>query len=438
VNLDATIMRLVKLLRFARELKGKKPVNIDRIQSMGLLAVKLGQICALRPDLLDPDRCIALQELYSRAPTIPEENFEKLLSKFTADDFRSHFKHIDSKPFAAASIGQIHRAELLDGTKVVIKIIKADFKKSFKKDVKRMKRWVRIGLFFNPKLRKVGNPIGLLAHIEDYTLRELNLLNEIDGKERLENLAREYKVKFPMPKLSFPKIWNDLSNENVLVVEEVTAPTLESHLNAGTLEWDDMLQLFRIHGAFMFGLGVFHGDLHPGNAMMDDNKNFIFIDTGAICEAPNHVRKALFGFFYFLARGELQNAFDAMLTMADTKPTGKTLSTYYSSMNELYEGFVGTSVSEVSLTEQMMKTVKAAVLAGCSFGDDAFPIIRSLMYMDGMVLKGHPQVDLISSMGPYLDEFATLIDPKTLLGRTQNKQWDLMEKNRTLKPKTVA
>jgi hypothetical protein len=41
-------------------------------------------------------------------------------------------------------------------------------------------------------------------------------------------------------------------------------------------------------------------------------------------------------------------------------------------------------------------------------------------------------------MGPYLDEFATLLDPKTLLGRTQNKQWDLMEKNRTLKPKTVA
>ena len=122
----------MKLLRFARELKGKKPVNIDRIQSMGLLAVKLGQICALRPDLLDPDRCIALQELYSRAPTIPEENFERLLSKFTTDDFRSNFKHIDSKPFAAASIGQIHRAELLDGTKVVIKIIKADFKKSFK------------------------------------------------------------------------------------------------------------------------------------------------------------------------------------------------------------------------------------------------------------------------------------------------------------------
>jgi ubiquinone biosynthesis protein len=406
-------------LSFAKQIRGKKPVDIDKIQSLGLLAVKLGQICALRPDLLDPDRCIELQQLYSRAPTIPEENFEALLTKYTENDFRSNFKFIESKPFAAASIGQIHRAQLLDGTPVVIKMVKADFEKSFRKDVSRMKRWVRLGLLFNPRLKKVGNPIGLLEHIEDYTTRELNLLNEITGKEKLEGLSLHYEETFPMPKLKFPKIWKELSNENILVVEEITSPTLESHLDSQTLEWEDMLQLFRIHGAFMFGMGFFHGDLHPGNAMMDDDKNFIFIDTGAICEAPNHVRKALFGFFYFLAKGELKNAFDAMLTMADVTPKGKTLQTYYTSMYELYDGFVGTSVSEVSLTEQMMKTIKSAVLAGCSFGDDAFPIIRSLMYMDGMVLKGYPQVDLISAMGPYLDEFATLIDPSTLLERTE-------------------
>ena len=431
-------MRLGTLLRFARELKGKKPVDIDKIQSMGLLAVKLGQICALRPDLLEPDRCIQLQELYSRAPSIPAENFDRLLDKYTDSSFRSNFKHIDSTPFAAASIGQIHRAELNDGSRVVIKLIKGDFKKSFEKDVRRMKRWMKMGLLLNPKLKKVGNPIGLLNHIEDYTLRELNLLNEITGKERLEKLAEEYSEKFPMPKLRFPKIWKDLSSENVLVMEEITEPTLESHLNAGSMEWDDLLQLFRIHGAYMFGMGVFHGDLHPGNAMMDSDKNFVFIDTGAICEAPEHVRKALFGFFYFLAKGELQNAFDAMLTMAEVAPTGKTLDTYYESMYELYDGFVGTSVSEVSLTQQMMKTVKAAVLAGCSFGDEAFPIIRSLMYMDGMVLKGHPNVDLISSMGPYLDEFATLIDTSTLLDREPITKWKSVGKNRPLITKTTA
>ncbi len=411
-------MKLVTFLRFFRQLKGKKPVNIDSIQSMGLLAVKLGQIFALRPDLIEPQRCIELQRLYSRAATIPEEDPQQLLKRFAPKGFLDHFESIDPKPFAAASIGQIHRAVLKDGTKVVVKIIKADFEASFKRDVRRMKRWIRMGLFFNPRLRKVGNPIGLLAHIEDYTLRELNLLNEIDGRNQLVAESKAIEAHFPMPKLAFPRMWENLSNQHILVMEEIVHPTLEDHLEAGTFTWPDMLELFRIHGAFMFGLGTFHGDLHPGNAMMDDEGRFHFIDTGAICNAPEHVRNALFGFFYFLAKGELKNAFDAMLTMAAVRPTGATLQTYYDSMNELYDCFVGTSVSEVSLTEQMMKTVKAAVLAGCAFGEEAFPIIRSLMYMDGMVLKGHPHVDLISSMGPYLDEFSVLIDPHDIIKPT--------------------
>ena len=431
-------MKLLTFLRFFREVTGKKPVNIEKIQSMGLLAVKLGQIFALRPDLLDPQRCIELQQLYSRAATIPEEDSQKLLNKHTNKDFLSNFCSIESKPFAAASIGQIHNAELNDGTKVVVKIIKSDFEKSFRKDVKRMKNWIRIGLFFRPKLRKVGNPLGLLSHIEDYTLRELDLTNEIAGKEKLENIAVQYNDTFPMPKLRFPKIWKELSNERILVVEKIKSPTLEDHLESKTMSWDDMLELFRIHGAYMFGIGSFHGDLHPGNAMMDENGVFTFIDTGAICEAPEHVRNALFGFFYYLAKGELKNAFNAMLTMAGTPPSEKALKRYYDSMFELYDGFVGTSVSEVSLTEQMMKTVKAAVLAGCAFGEEAFPIIRSLMYMDGMVLKGYPHVDLISSMGPYLDEFASLIDMSAIIPESFHTNLTKVEQNLTLKPNSTT
>ena len=62
-----------------------------------------------------------------------------------------HFESIEMRPFAAASIGQIHRAVMTDGTKVVVKIIKSDFEASFKRDVQRMKRWIRMGLFFNPR-----------------------------------------------------------------------------------------------------------------------------------------------------------------------------------------------------------------------------------------------------------------------------------------------
>ena len=148
-------MKLLTFLRFFRQLKGKKPVDVDAIQSMGLLAVKLGQIFALRPDLIDPDRCIELQQLYSRGATIPTEDSQHLLQQFAPAGFMDNFKSLEKEPFAAASIGQIHRGVLNDGSKVVVKIIKADFEASFKRDVRRMKRWITIGLFFRRKLRKV-------------------------------------------------------------------------------------------------------------------------------------------------------------------------------------------------------------------------------------------------------------------------------------------
>ena len=403
-------MRLLTFIRFIRMITKKGPADLDKIQNMGLLAVKLTQIFALRPDLLSEEKCQQLQSLYQRANSIPKENSMRLIHERAPDGFLDAFETFEEEPFAAASIGQVHRGVLKDGSEVVVKIIKADFEKSFRKDVARMRRWLRIGLFLNPRLRKVGNPVGLLQHVEDYTLRELDLRNEIQGAELLTQRAKEVEHQFPMPLLKFPKVWPKLSNRHILVMEHVKAPTLESRLADENLSWDDLLQLFRIHGAFMFGIGTFHGDLHPGNAMVDSDGMFTFIDTGAISHAPESVRSALFGFFYYLAKGELEEAFEAMLTMADTPPTGEAKARYMREMHETYDGFVGKSVSEVSLTQQMMKTVRIAVLAGCRFGEEAFPIIRSLMYMDGMVLRGHPDVDLISSMGPYLDEFASIVE----------------------------
>ena len=74
-------------------------------------------------------------------------------------------------------------------------------------------------------------------------------------------------------------------------------------------------------------------------------------------------------------------------------------------MEALYNGFVGTTVAETSLTRQMMETVKMAVRAGCKFDEQTFPVIKSLMFMDGMVLRACPEIDLITQMGPALDEF---------------------------------
>ena len=400
------IMRLFTFSRFMYQILKKRPANLDWIQNQGLLAVKLSQIFALRPDLLSIDKCRQLQTLYGQASTIPSENVLSILKQKASNQFHDYIEWFDEEPLAAASVGQVHRARLKTGEEVVVKIIKANHKEKFKKDVLRMKRWLKILILFSPKLRKVGNPIALLNHVEDYTLRELNLNNEIEGGRKLKQIQSQLAEEFPMPRLKFPKYWENLSNEDVLVSEYIEGKTLEEGIRKQSLEWNYLIELFRIHGAYMFGVGTFHGDLHPGNCIIDKDGNFVFIDNGAICDAPRNISLSLFNFFENLSKNDKEDAFESLLNLADSRPPEKKVNRFKQNMELIYDGFENKSVGEQSLTEVMMKTVRAAVEdAGADFGEEAFPIIRSLMYMDGLVIRTHPDVKLILEMRPSLNEF---------------------------------
>ena len=399
-------MRMFTFFRFMRQILRKKPADLDWIQRQGLMAVKLAQIFALRPDLLGEEKCKQLQQLYQHAASIPPENWEETLKSKAIPNFFDNFKTIDSTPLAAASVGQVHRATLLNGEEVVIKFVKQANAVKFRKEVDRMRSWLRIFLVLSPRLRKVGNPMALLNHVADYTTRELDLRNEISGAEELAQIQAQIADEFPTPKLRFPKYYPKLSNENVLVSEFIEGISLEEGIENKSLEWSTLLELFRIHGAYLFGIGTFHGDLHPGNCIIDKEGRFVFIDNGAICHAPSFVNRSLFNFFEHLSRQEMHSAFMSLLDMTTKKPTGKKMQKYLNRMNEIYADFEKKPVGEQSLTRIMMQTVRAAVeLANAEFGEEAFPIIRALMYLDGLVIRTHPEVLLIKSMGPYLDEF---------------------------------
>lgn len=399
-------MRLLKFALFMRQVTRKSPANLDWIQKQGLLAVKLAQIFALRPDIISLEKCKQLQTLYSSASTIPTENVFKILKEKAPDSYHENISWFDVEPLAAASVGQVHKAKLKTGEKVVVKVIKEDHERKFKRDVKRMTRWLKLAMILSPKLRRVGNPIALLEHVQDYTLRELDLRNEIIGASKLNAIREELSGDFPMKRLRFPKYYPELSNRHVLVSELIDGQTLEQGIIKSNLAWEDLLELFRIHGAFMFGVGTFHGDLHPGNCILDKQGNFVFIDNGAICEAPRKVSNSLFNFFYHLSSNDKDLAFEALISLAERRPRSVKVEEFKKDMHEIYKDFENLSVGQQSLTEVMMKTVRSAVEnAGADYGEEGFPIIRSLMYMDGLVIRTYPEVKLISEMTESLNEF---------------------------------
>lgn len=401
-------MTTLQSIQLVYELYFKKGIpNIIRIQKMGLLAVKIGQIHAMRLDFLSAEKCKKLTELYRQNNPIPKESIDTILQS-QKNNFLKNFSSFDKEPFATASVGQVYKAILTSGKQVVVKIIKPKLKLQFTKDVHSVKKLFKIVFFFYPKLKRVGDPIGILNDINTYTLTELDLRNEMQGAQILKKIYDAYRKTFDLSSLKFQTYYKDLSNENILVSEYIQTPSVDELLQKKKFSYKNLLQLFYIQGFYIFIAGKFHGDIHPGNVLFD-GKHFYFVDTAYIGTVGDRIRKNLFYFFEALSTYDYSNCAYYLNQMAEKRVSGSTYEKFKKEFIKLYENYTNSTVSQVSLTKQMMLTIKLGVNSGMKFEKGIFPIIRSLMYLDGMVLSCNPKAKLVQDMRVFISAYKKFI-----------------------------
>lgn len=383
-------------IKLMRMLYGKGvEIEIEKIQKMGLLAVKIGQVHALRLDFLPVEKCQKLSLLYRQNNDIPAEDVFPKIDK-------SLFEEIDETPVASASVGQVHSAKY-KGKRVAVKIIKQNFKKSFLKDVKSIRKLLKFSLFFVPKLKGVFDPLGILEHIEEYTLKEIDLLKEIEGQDTLKKIYDENKNRFDLSSLEFPKIFKEISTSDMMVSQFVDGKTFDELLDEKKLPYEKLLELFKVHGFYLFKIGTFHGDIHPGNIILSNDKLF-FVDTGAISFASKRLSQGLLRFFEHLSFYNYEQCARALNDMAEIRIEGESYKKFAAEFINLYSDFQDKTVSEISLTRKMMETIKLGVNSGMRFEKGMFPIIKSLMYLDGMVLRCNPNAILLKDMRKHINE----------------------------------
>ncbi len=256
-----------------------------------------------------------------------------------------------------------------------------------------------------PRLERLADPLGTLAAVERQTLTEMDFLAEPRGAARLALLASDQAHSLPhLRQLHFPEFLTGYSNDGFLVSEFIQGRTLAEWLNAGELPYGALLDLFRIHGYFLFVRGEFHGDLHPGNVIWRDGE-FWFLDNANIEIVPPAFARGIFAMLLHLGEGDLAGAAGEVTALSTTPLTARRSRNFQSGFIDLYRDFAGRSVSEVSLTRQMMQTVKLAVRHGVTFPSGAFPLIKSLMYLDGMVLQCNPRAVLLRDVARFAADF---------------------------------
>jgi ubiquinone biosynthesis protein len=154
----------------------------------------------------------------------------------------------------------------------------------------------------------------------------------------------------------------------------------------------------------MFNIGTFHGDIHPGNIMLYNDKIY-FIDTGAIGYVSRRLSSGLLNFFDALSLYDYDLCAKRLNEMAEVSIFEQRFEKFKGRFHRLYSDFKGRSVKEVSLTKKMMETIKLGVNSGMGFEKGMFSIIKSLMFLDGMVLRCNPDAVLLEDMRQFVDEF---------------------------------
>ena len=397
-------MNFYHFFRLFYEIFQKDDPNTVWIEKQGLLAVKIAQTFALRADFLSPVACQQLGRLYQHTTPVPGEAFFELLDSYTSTEWKSNFSEIAEAPLASASIGQVHKGTLQSEERVVIKAVKNDFQKQFRSDVKQAEKILNVAIRFYPKLKKVANPQGILDLLNENTLMELDLRNETSHRNELAKIAEEANKHYDLHDMAFPKIYEELSSENVLVSEFLDGPTFDDLLTENKLSYETLLALFRIHGYYIFGVGTFHGDIHPGNIILNDGKIW-FIDNGAIGRVDRVIRKGLLKFFKYMSAGDFVGCAHALYEISETEISEEAYQKFEKEFLILYADFDGRTVAEISLTRKMMETIRLGVLSGMTFSQGMYPIVKSLMYLDGMVLRCNPQAVLLKDMGKFIAEF---------------------------------
>jgi len=304
------------------------PVRMRRaIEELGGAWVKLGQMLAMRFDLLPAAYCDELFKLLNQVQPFPYTEVRGIILDELGDVPEAIFRSFETESFAAASIGQVHRAVLPTGERVAVKIQRPGIRASLQADIDLMYALARVfdwtHLFGATRSRTVIDEFARWTADElDYIVeaRQAALLYEHAKDERLERNARVYR------EYSTSRVLTAELIEGVPLIDVMVASRdgNEAYLEALAARGYDLDRVVRhldwnmLNQVFVFGF--FHADLHPANLFILPGDAIGYVDFGIVGQLPDAVRESLTRYSWLLFRGEVEDAIDELMRWLTPTP----------------------------------------------------------------------------------------------------------------------
>jgi len=376
---------------------------LKSVLDLGPTFIKLGQLSSTRSDLFPAEFVDELSKLQDRVPAFSAEKARSIIETDLGQPLERLYKEFDPRPIAAASLGQVHKATLWSGEKVVVKVQRPGLRKLFDIDLNNL----RILAEQLDKQDETNRDFrGIYQECATVLYDEIDYINEGRNADRFRRNFRD------IPWVRVPTVYWEQTSPRVITLEYLPGPKVSSkeELLAAGLQTDVIAQ--RATEAYLIQIlknGFFHADPHPGNVSVDSEGRLLFYDFGMMGTIEGNVRERLLQMFYGIYRKDSNAVIDALVSLGVIKTTGDSL-TIKRAINYFIE-----NISRQTERQETIATIGEDLFAIAVDQPFRFPatftfVLRAFSTLEGIGKSLDPNYNFSTVATPYAQELLQLQD----------------------------
>ncbi|MCZ8248410.1 MULTISPECIES: ABC1 kinase family protein [unclassified Microcystis] len=391
---------------------------VDRLMNLGPTFIKIGQSLSTRADLIPLEYIEQLTQLQDRVPEFNSQEAIRVIETELGQTLDNLFESFTVSPLACASLGQVHRARLLSGEEVVIKVQRPNLEGLFNLDFEllhRLTRWLNIF----PGVKKY-NLEAIYQEFFELLFQEIDYIHEGKNADRFRENFKNY------PQVKVPLVYWQYTTRRVLTLEYVPGIKVDDRetLLANGINVDGIIQLgICSYLKQLLQDGFFQSDPHPGNMAVSQEGELIFYDFGTMFELKSVAKDQMIETFFAILRKDTETVLKTLMYMGLIEPVVE-LQPVRNIVQFLLDEFRDKPV-DVRAFEQISDQVYLM------FKQQPFRlppqmtfIIKSVTTLDGIARSLDPQYNLLAASQPFVKSLA-------VSGGTTNTMLTLANQART-------
>ncbi|PHR24583.1 MAG: protein kinase [Desulfotalea sp.] len=369
------------------------------LEELGPTFIKLGQLLSTRPDLIPPEWANEFKKLQDNCNHVPFSEIYEVLNLEFPGRLNLLFASIEETPLAAASIAQVHKATMVDGTEVVIKVLRPGARALIEEDMDLVEMLAQL---LQQHFSDLGySPTAVAKEFSRELHKEINLIIEGQSTDRLRRYFESDA------NISFPIIHWSATTRNVLTMEEIKGRLL-STISPDTLSLKARRAIVANGTDAVFKqclrFGFFHADPHPGNIFLLEDNKLCFIDCGMTGRLDRKTSDQLINLVAATIKGDIDKLCRVFLELTSINPSIIESREFRMELRHLTGQFQNTDLQHLNITGLLSEFFALLQRYHIQCPGDLMLLTKALTTIEAVAEHFDPEFDVLAHVEPQIQE----------------------------------